>query len=101
MPEVIGYGDRLTVRPGERLRLHVGATGLASTNEIGGATRDVVAYDVDVVRLRCADLQPGGAGLSEERIPSAIDGHHAARAGRLPSSWRFRRAGEAACMPCA
>ena len=46
-----GYCDRLSVRPGESVRFHV------------GAREGEVPYRADVVRLRCADLQPGGARL--------------------------------------
>ncbi len=34
MPDVIGYGDRLTLRSGRRLRVHVGA---ARTTDVPGA----------------------------------------------------------------
>lgn len=71
MSEVIGYSDRFTVRPGERVGFYV------------GASRREAPYSSDVVRTRCADLQPGGAGLREERVASAIDGQRLARPQRI------------------
>ena len=66
-----GYADRLTVRPGERVRFRVGAT-----------TRET-SFGADIVRLRCADVQPDGAGFKEEPVQSAICGQYRAAAQRI------------------
>ena len=66
-----GYADRLTVRPGERVHFRV------------GATRGETSYAADIVRLRCADVQPDGAGFQEASVQSAIDGQYRAAAQRI------------------
>ena len=66
-----GYADRLTLRPGERIRFRV------------GGPRHETSFAADIVRLRCADVQPGGAGFKEEPIRSAIDGQYRATVQRI------------------
>ena len=66
-----GYADRLTVRPGERVCFRVGATNRETS------------FEADIVRLRCADVQPDGAGFKEEPVQSAIGGQYRAAAQRI------------------
>lgn len=68
---LVGYGDRLSVRPTDRIRFHV------------GARAGEVPYRADIVRLRCADLQPGGAEFAEEELASDAARDCVARVQRL------------------
>ena len=70
-PPLVGYCDRLSVRPGERVRFRV------------GAREGEVPYRADIVRLRCADVQPEGAAFSEEVVESEIAGAYSARLQRI------------------
>ena len=81
---VLGYADAFSVAPGESLSFHVSG---------GGAE----AVDVQLVKLRHGDTQPGGPGFSEREIASAVDGtypltehptHHGSYA-RLPGARRI------------
>ena len=53
---LIGYTNRLTVRPGETVRFRV------------GANKDDTPYALDIVRIRCADVHADGPGFKEEEI---------------------------------
>ncbi|MBW2425618.1 MAG: N,N-dimethylformamidase [Deltaproteobacteria bacterium] len=68
---LLGYCDRLTLRPGEQVGFRVGSR-----------TADI-PYRAEIVRLRCADIQREGPGFSEEVIPSQIDGDYLARPQRI------------------
>ena len=57
-----GYTDRLSVRPGERIRFHLHAA--------------KGQFDSQMVRLRHGDENPKGPGFRESAVPSAIDGRH-------------------------
>ncbi len=70
--ELIGYTDRLSVAPGEKIRFMV--------------STDLPAYSSALVRLVHGDENPSGPGFKEQRVDSAIDG---ARPGRK----QFARAG--------
>ena len=70
-PPLLGYCDRLSVRPGDRIRFHV------------GAREGEVPYRADVVRLRCVDVQPGGAAFHEQAIASDVAGARVARVERV------------------
>lgn len=60
MIEILGYTDRLAVRPGETIEFKV-------SREAG-----VGPYRADIVRLRCGDDRPGGPGFQEELIADAV-----------------------------
>src|SRR5258708_3235001 len=58
--ELIGYTDRWSVAPGERIQLMASAT--------------VSPVTVQLVRLRHGDPNPAGPGLRTEPVPSPADG---------------------------
>ena len=76
--ELIGYTDRLSVAPGEKIRFMV--------------STDLPAYSSALVRLIHGDDNPAGPGFKEQRVESAIDG---ARPGRK----QFARAGSFVLVP--
>ncbi len=76
--ELIGYTDRLSVAPGEKIRFMV--------------STDLTAYSSALVRLIHGDENPAGPGFKEQRVDSAIDG---ARPGRK----QFARAGSFVLVP--
>src|SRR5688572_29630664 len=61
-----GYGDRLSVAPGETIEFKV------SSEEPG-------SYRATVVRLIHGDTNPAGPGFLEEEIGSDVDGEYPAR----------------------
>jgi N,N-dimethylformamidase len=64
-PELVGYLDRWSVQPGDRLAVHV--------------STDAPHYAVDLVRLRSGDPRPGGPGLRETVVAERaglLDGVH-------------------------
>lgn len=65
--EILGYADRLAVRPGEVIAFKVSC-------EAGAET-----YRADIVRLRCGDDRPGGPGFQEERIDAPVNGDYPGR----------------------
>ena len=67
MRNLAGYGDRISVRPGERIAFKVSAD--------SGVDR----YEAQLVRLWCVDAHRDGPGLEELPVPSSIDGSHPAR----------------------
>ena len=60
MIEILGYTDRLAVRPGETIEFKV-------SRETGAGS-----YRADIVRLRCGDDRPGGPGFQEELVADAV-----------------------------
>ncbi len=76
--ELIGYTDRLSVAPGEKIRFMV--------------STDLPAYSSTLVRLIHGDESPSGPGFKEERVESAFDG---AKPGRK----QFARAGSFVLVP--
>lgn len=69
---VLGYSDRPSVRPGEKIAFHV------SCDHSEG-------YDAELVRLRHGDLAPEGPGMKIETIPSDLAGHHKGRTCSTPA----------------
>ncbi len=67
---LLGYADRLSVAPGEAVRLMVSA--------------DVPAYEAQLVRLRHGDDRPPGPGYREYELDSPINGTYA---GRRQEAW--------------
>jgi N,N-dimethylformamidase len=63
--ELVGYADRLSVRPGETIRFMV-----SSARE---------RYRADLVRLIHGDTNPAGPGFKERTVPSVIDGEYSGR----------------------
>lgn len=60
--DVVGYADRLSVRPGESIQFMVSCR--AST------------FDASIVRLVHGDTNPGGPGFKELPVPTDIDGSY-------------------------
>lgn len=63
--ELIGYTDKLSVAPGEKIRFMV--------------STDLAGYDSTLVRLIHGDENPEGPGFKEEPFESAIDGQRTGR----------------------
>ncbi len=63
---ILGYVDRLSVAPGDRLELKLSCT-------------EVERYRLDFVRIVCGDPDPRGPGLRLEPAPSPVDGEHRGR----------------------
>ena len=63
---MLGYADRLSVAPGERL-------------EIKLSCRDVERYRLDFVRIVCGDPDPRGPGLRLLPVESPVDGEYPGR----------------------
>lgn len=67
MLEIVGYGDRLSLRPGDSLAVMVSCE--------GGADR----FRAQVVRLICGDDGPDGPGFKEESVASTANGDYPGR----------------------
>ena len=63
---ILGYADRLSVAPGDRLELKLSCA-------------DVERYRLDFVRIVCGDPDPRGPGLDLVPAPSPVDGEHRGR----------------------
>src|SRR5215475_13871584 len=63
---LLGYADRMSVRPGDRLRFMV-------------SCEDVSAYNAEVVRLVSGDLHPQGLGLIEHPVTTSVSGTYPGR----------------------
>jgi N,N-dimethylformamidase len=70
-PRLVGYTDRLSVRPGDVLRFYVSS--------------DYPRYDCRLVRLLHGDTNPLGPGFRQELVASDIDGEYSGRVQTLPS----------------
>jgi N,N-dimethylformamidase len=66
MLKILGYGDRLSVAPGETVRFMVSCTGAAR-------------YRAEIVRITHGDANPAGPGLKLERITTPVTGDYQAR----------------------
>src|SRR6266481_6169447 len=67
MLQIIGYADRLTVRPGQRIEFKVSC-------EAGA-----VQYRAQVVRLICGDDGLEGPGFKARAINATVNGTYAGR----------------------
>jgi N,N-dimethylformamidase len=67
MIEILGYADRMAVRPGETIAFKVSCE--------AGAGR----YRAGIVRLRCGDDRPDGPGFKETEIAAACNGEYPGR----------------------
>jgi len=63
--ELVGYSDRLSVRPGESIAFMISCA--------------YDAFDAEVVRLRHGDERPHGPGRRAEVVPSTAAGRYAGR----------------------
>lgn len=66
MIPLIGYSDELSARPGESLGFKVSSTLTAP-------------YDVQLVRIICADPNPDGPGIQHEEVDAACNGTYPSR----------------------
>ena len=65
MLEITGYGDEISVRPGETVKFMVSC--------------ELPSYQADIVRLICGDTNPDGPGYKEELIESAVSRRYEGR----------------------
>ncbi len=84
MLQIIGYGDRLSVRPGETIEFKVSC-------EAGAQS-----YQAAIVRLYCGDDRPEGPGFKAVAVKSAIDGSYPGRRQPIEIGSYVRIAGAAA-----
>ena len=63
--ELIGYSDKFSAAPGEKLAFKV--------------STDLARYDVAIVRLIHGDENPAGPGFKEEVVPTPVDGSYPGR----------------------
>jgi N,N-dimethylformamidase len=66
MLQILGYADRMSVAPGETIRLMVSAP-------------DGRSYRARIVRLIHGDANPDGPGFKVQPLPSAVDGLYPGR----------------------
>jgi N,N-dimethylformamidase len=69
--KIIGYTDRLSIRPAESLSFKVSCE--------GGA----LEYDAEIVRLICGDDSPRGPGLKTQPIAASVNGRYPGRRQRV------------------
>ena len=65
-PPLLGYADRLSVRPGETVAVKVSCT----------LEED---FSASLVRIICADPNPSGPGIIEESVPANFAASYPAR----------------------
>ena len=71
MIPLIGYGDRLSVRPGETIEFKVASQGPAP-------------FEASLVRIVCADPNPAGPGIQELPVAADFAGSYPSRAQAVP-----------------
>ena len=75
MIPLIGYGDRLSARPGETIEFKVASQGPAP-------------FEASLVRIICADANPAGPGIQEVPVAAEFAGSYPSRAqGVAPGSY--------------
>jgi N,N-dimethylformamidase len=67
MVEIVGYADRMSVRPGETIAFKV------------SCESEVAHYHADIVRLRCGDDRPSGPGFSARTVQATVKGEYQGR----------------------
>ena len=67
MIPLIGYGDRLSVRPGETIEFKV-------------SSKKPAAFEASLVRIVCADPNPAGPGIQEATVAADFAGSYPSRA---------------------
>ena len=67
MLQIIGYADRMAVRPGETIEFKVSCE--------AGATR----YRVQILRLICGDDRPEGPGFKAKPVEATVNGDYPGR----------------------
>ena len=72
--ELIGYSDKFSVAPGDKLAFKV--------------STDLARFDVAIVRLLHGDENPAGPGFKEEVVPTPVDGCYPGRRQKIHcGSW--------------
>ncbi|HVM86028.1 MAG TPA: hypothetical protein VMW18_19185, partial [Candidatus Binatia bacterium] len=71
MLKIVGYADRLSVRPGESLAFKVSCEAGASD------------YEAEIVRLICGDDSPQGPGFKAEPVAASVNGRYPGRRQRV------------------
>ena len=61
MTRILGYADRISAAPGERIQIKVSCEGLDQ-------------YDADLIRVIQGDINPSGPGYREQTVPLDIGG---------------------------
>ncbi|MEC8173957.1 MAG: N,N-dimethylformamidase beta subunit family domain-containing protein [Pseudomonadota bacterium] len=64
---LIGYSDRLSVRPGDTIAFKVSCT-------------SPEPYEAKLVRITCGDPNPAGPGIKENEVPADFTGQYPSRA---------------------
>ncbi len=67
MLKIVGYTDRLSVRPGEAVAFKVSCEAGAD------------AFDAEILRLICGDDSPGGPGFKAEPVAASVNGRYPGR----------------------
>ena len=67
MVEIVGYADRMAVRPGETIAFKVSCESM------------VEHYRAEIVRLRCGDDSPSGPGFSAQSVKATVNGEYRGR----------------------
>lgn len=67
MLQIVGYTDRMSVRPGEKIAVKVSCEGGAAD------------YQADIIRLICGDDSPAGPGFKAIPVPASINGRYPGR----------------------
>jgi N,N-dimethylformamidase len=83
MLQIIGYGDRLSVRPGETIEFKVSC-------EAGAQS-----YQAEILRLICGDDRPEGPGFKARAVKEAITGRFPGRRQPIEVGSYIRVAGAA------
>jgi N,N-dimethylformamidase len=73
--KIVGYTDRLSVRPGESLAFKVSCE--------AGAPESSGEYDAEIVRLICGDDSPQGPGFKAEPVTVSVNGRYPGRKQRV------------------
>ena len=64
--KILGYGDKISVTPGQAIKFMVSCDGVAS-------------YRDDIVRVICGEANPSGPGFKEEVVRAAVNRRHKGR----------------------
>jgi N,N-dimethylformamidase len=63
MLTLLGYPDRYSAAPGEKLSFHI-------------SLEQGTQFDAELVRVYCGDCNPEGPGVQHEVVPCAVQGRH-------------------------
>ena len=66
MRRLLGYADKISVKPGETINFKV-------------SSEDEGTFHLDILRIRCGDDTPAGPGLKETPVEARVNGDYPAR----------------------